>query len=198
GAERLGYPRSSFQAVCDALRGDIEEHGGVIHLDRQVNRVERDANGYVLRCAPPGAYRRSFDPASSVSGQTAFADRVLFTTAADVTLRLTEWPAAFLAGLVSWRYRAAVVLLLELRRAFSPTYWTNVADPAVPFLGLIEHTNLVPAERYPARYLYVSHYVASDDELLQLGTEDLLRRALPALEHMSPGFGESDILRRWS
>jgi len=198
GGERLGYPRSSFQAICDALRRDIAQRGGILHLDCQVQRVEREGDAYLLHRGPPGAYRAPFDPAGPVFGPTATADRILFTTPADVTLRLAEWPAAFAAGLAGWRYRAAVVLLLELRRAFSAAYWTNVADPDVPFLGLIEHTNLVPAERYPARYLYVSHYVAPDDELLRLDTDALLGRSLPALARMSPGFGEGDILRRWS
>jgi hypothetical protein len=90
------------------------------------------------------------------------------------------------------------VLLLELARPFTQAYWTNVADRDVPFLGLIEHTNLVPAERYPARYLFVSNYVAAEDELLRLGTDELVRRSLPSLMRISPGFDESGVLRRWS
>ena len=75
-----------------------------------------------------------------------------------------------------------MVLLLELRRPYSSTYWTNIADRAVPFLGLIEHTNLVPAERYPARYLYVSNYVAADEPIARMSADDLLAHCLPALQ----------------
>jgi protoporphyrinogen oxidase len=198
GGERLGYPRSSFQAICDALRRDCVERGAVLHLDRQVQRVDREGDEYVLRCGPPGAYRAVFDPAGVVVGPNSTADVVLFSTPTDVTLQVAEWPPAFEAALAEWRYRSAVVLLLELARPFTQAYWTNVADRDVPFLGLVEHTNLVPAERYPARYLYVSHYVAAEDELLRIGTDELLRRSLPALMRMSPGFGEGGVLRRWS
>jgi protoporphyrinogen oxidase len=198
GGERLGYPRSSFQAICDALRDDILRRGGVINLDRQVQRVERDGDAYRLRCGPTGSYRVAYDPSAPALGPEAAADQVLFTTPADVTLRAAEWPASFAQALADWTYRSAVVLLLELRRPFSPAYWTNVADAAVPFLGLIEHTNLVPADRYPARYLYLSHYVATGDGLVTAGTDELLRRSLPALAQMSPGFTEADVLRRWS
>ena len=88
--------------------------------------------------------------------------------------------------------------MLELRRPFSATYWTNVADRTIPFLGLIEHTNLVPAERYPARYLYVSNYVDPRDELTALSTDELIRAYLPSLARVNPEFSERDIVRAWS
>jgi hypothetical protein len=131
-------------------------------------------------------------------GREAEADLVLFTTPTDITRELTEWPAGDDRRLKDWTYRAAVVLLLELRRPFSNTYWTNVGDPTVPFLGLIEHTNLVPADRYPARYLYVSNYVDPSDPLVACSTDELLRAYLPSLMRVSPGFTEGDVLRAWS
>ena len=90
------------------------------------------------------------------------------------------------------------MLLLELRRPFGAAYWTNVADATMPFLGLVEHTNLVPAERYPARYLYISNYVARDDAVARMSADDLLAHYLPALKRMQPKFDERDVLRRWS
>ena len=93
---------------------------------------------------------------------------------------------------------AAVVLLLERRERFSGTYWTNIVDAGIPFLGIIEHTNLVPAERYPARYLYVSNYVAGDDALTHMSTDELLRHYAPALRRINPSFDERGVLRAWS
>jgi protoporphyrinogen oxidase len=90
------------------------------------------------------------------------------------------------------------VLLLELRRPFSSTYWTNIADTNVPFLGLVEHTNLVPPERYPARYLYVSNYVSGGHDLTRMNTEELLRHYVAALGQMNPRFDQKDVMRYWS
>src|SRR6185503_12963991 len=97
-----------------------------------------------------------------------------------------------------WAYETAVVLLVELRRPFTDSYWINVADTTVPFLGLVEHTNLVPAERYPARYLYVSNYIPSDDPLARLGSDDLFRHYTFALRQMNPAFDERDVMRYWA
>jgi len=107
-------------------------------------------------------------------------------------------PDEYARRLDTWRYRTAVVVLLELRERFGAAYWTNVVDRSSPFLALIEHTNLVPADRYPARYLYISNYVGADDPLARMTTEQLLERYLPALARMRPGFGRADIQRSWS
>ena len=195
--ERLGYPRGSFQPIARALARAVTLAGGEIHLDRTVVAV--DGTGpFTLRCAPSGAYRMPFPGVPVQPGREAEADIVLFTTPTHTTRELAEWPALEDGRLADWSYRAAVVLLLELARPFSATYWTNVGDRSIPFLGLIEHTNLVPAERYPARYLYVSNYVDASDPLTSLSTDELLRAYLPSLARISRGFGERDVLRAWS
>ena len=193
--EELGYPRGSFREICAALADDIRRHGGEIHVDREVLRVRTDGD-VLLECAAPGAFRRPAGEGPAAHEHRA--DQVLFTTPTFVTRRLAEWPAHVAAALDDWTYRSAVVLLLELRRPFSDTYWVNIADRAIPFLGLIEHTNLVPAERYPARYLYVSNYVAAGDPTARMSADELLAHYLGALTSMRPGFSRDDVLRHWA
>jgi protoporphyrinogen oxidase len=123
---------------------------------------------------------------------------VLLTTPTSVSARLVEWSSEFRTRLLDWRYRVAVVLLLELRRPFTTTYWLNNADRTVPFLGVIEHTNLVPPERYAARYLYVSNYVAASDGLVSMTTDEILATYVPALIRIVPTFDQRDVLRAWS
>ena len=202
--EQLGYPRGSFHAICQALAADIRKLGGEIIVDREVLRVTQDGVDdrgeprYVLQCAGPGAYRKRSGESPAEAALEGRADVVLLTTPTFITRRLADWPADYAARLDDWTYETAVVLLLELRRQYSPTYWTNIADTNVPFLGLVEHTNLVPAERYPARYLYVSNYVAGGDPLTKMNTEALLDHYVAALGLMNPRFDRRDVLRYWS
>jgi protoporphyrinogen oxidase len=196
--EELGYPRGSFQAIAAALAKDITRRGGVIRLDHEVLRVRRDTDGFLLDCAPPSAYRKPSGTAEVDPGRIVRADAVLLTTPTSVSARLIEWPSEFQARLVAWRYRVAVVLLMELRRPFTTTYWLNNADRALPFLGVIEHTNLVPPDRYPARYVYVSNYVAAGDALVSMTTDELLGRYASALKQIAPTFDQKDVLRAWS
>ena len=166
-------------------------------MDREVLRVTED-DGFVLHCAGPGAYRRRAGESPAEPALDGRADAVLFTTPTFITRRLADWPDDWARRLDDWTYETAVVLLLELRRPFSSTYWTNIADSKVPFLGLVEHTNLVPAERYPARYLYVANYVAGGDPLTRMNTEELLHHYLAALGQMNPRFDRNDVMRYWS
>jgi protoporphyrinogen oxidase len=202
--EQLGYPRGSFRAICQALAAEIRKLGGEIIVDREVLHVaengsgERGEGSFRLQCAGPGAYRRRAGESGVETALEGRTDAVLFTTPTFITRRIVDWPADYARRLDDWTYETAVVLLLELRQPFSPTYWTNIADSTVPFLGLVEHTNLVPAERYPARYLYVSNYVAGGDPLTRMNTEDLLRHYVAALGQMNPRFDQRDVLRYWS
>lgn len=195
-AEVLGYPRNSFRAIAAAMADRIRGAGNTIHLDREVVSIERDSEGFVLRCAPPGAYRGG--TSTPDPSRDARADIVLLTVSTEAALGITRWPPDYARRLAAWRYRTAVVLLLELATPFGDAYWTNIVDPAMPFLAVVEHTNLVPAERYPARYVYVSSYVAPDAEIVSLSTDALLRHCLPGLRRMRPDFDERLVLRAWS
>ena len=96
------------------------------------------------------------------------------------------------AGSTRIEYHTALCLLLELDRRFSPFYWTNIADPELPFVGLVEHTNFVEPERYDGRrFLYVANYLAPGDPLLELDADALLERYTPGLRKVNPGFDRS-------
>ena len=196
--EELGYPRRSFQAISAALARDITQRGGVIRLDQEVLNLRREADGLRVNCAGPGAYRKPSGIGEIDPGRSSRADAVLLTTPTSISARLMEWPSEFRSRLLQWRYRTAVVLLLELRRPLTTTYWLNNADRTMPFLGVIEHTNLVPPERYPARYVYVSNYVAAGDSLASLTTDEIVARYVPALKCIAPSFDQRDIIRAWS
>jgi protoporphyrinogen oxidase len=95
-------------------------------------------------------------------------------------------------------YHAALCMLLELDRQFSPFYWTNVADLDLPFVGLVEQTNLVPAERYGGRrFLYIANYLEPGDELLGLSPEGVLDHYEPGLRKVNPEFRRDWIQNLW-
>ena len=71
-------------------------------------------------------------------------------------------------------------------------------DPALPFVGLIEHTNFIPPERYDGRrFLYVANYLAPGDPLLALSADGLLDRYEAGLRKVNPAFERSWVRERW-
>ncbi|HHU50371.1 MAG TPA: hypothetical protein GXZ36_00880 [Firmicutes bacterium] len=62
-------------------------------------------------------------------------------------------------------YQANICLLLELEKPLSSYYWITVAEVSAPFVAVIEHTNLIPAEEYGAHLVYLSRYLRPDHKL---------------------------------
>jgi protoporphyrinogen oxidase len=196
--EKLGYPRHSFERLFEALRARIEAAGGRVLIDRPAARL---APGFLVTPGAPGSFRRGHDPRDFQTLEPERYDAVLATVPSDVFEQLLEpgvLPEAYLARARGIEYFTALCLLLELDRRFSPFYWTNIGDDALPFVGLIEHTNLVPPERYGGRrFLYVANYLPRGHELLGLDAEALLERYTPGLQAVNPAFRAAWVRRAW-
>jgi protoporphyrinogen oxidase len=203
GEERLGYPRRSWEPLFQALRESVERRGGRVLIDRPAARVGRDGDVLTVTPGAPGSFRAGHDPRAfaPAGGEPERYDRVLATVPNDVFEQLVEpglLPDGFVSRLRSIEYFAALCLLLELDRPFSPYYWTNVADRELPFVGLIEHTNFVEPERYGGRrFLYVANYLEHGHELLSLDADELLARYEPGLRRINPAFERSWVRERW-
>jgi hypothetical protein len=77
--------------------------------------------------------------------------------------------------------------MLLLRHQLSSIYWLNISDRAIPFGGLIEHTNFIPRERYGGqRVLYISHYCYSDEPVYRFESRELFA-------HYRPGLGSACV-----
>ena len=202
--ELLGYPHGGWQPLLDRLSAEIEANGGRVLIDRPAARVEVSERGPEVTPARPGSFRMGHDPGRfEAAGPPEPYEAVLATVPSDVFAQLLGERArvaidAEYAQRLRTEYQAACCLLLELDRRFSPYYWTNVSDPRLGFVGLIEHTNLVSPERYGGkRFLYVANYLARDDPLLEMGADQLLDRYLPGLRLVNPSFERSWVRSRW-
>jgi protoporphyrinogen oxidase len=203
--ERLGYPDRSWEPLFRALRERVERAGGRVLIDCPAARLVR-SNGHVgLVPAAPGSFRAGHDPRAFASGGplepydavVATVPSGVFADLLDDRLR-DEVGAAYLGRLGSIDYHAALCLLLELDRSFTPFYWTNVADADLPFVGVIEHTNLIPAEHYDGRrFLYVANYLPPGHPLLQRSADAVLAAYEPGLRRINPAFDRSWVRNAW-
>jgi protoporphyrinogen oxidase len=187
--EHLGYPRRSWEHLFTALRQQIESRGGRVLIDRPAVRI---APGLEVTFGAAGSFRTGHDPRRFEPAGSERYDRVLATVPNDVFAQLTDLPDPPI------EYFAALCLLLELDRRFSPFYWTNVADRELPFVGLIEHTNFIDPARYDGRrFLYVANYLEHGHELLSLDADAVVERYTPGLRKVNPAFDQTWIKNRW-
>lgn len=185
GKEMLGYPIGSFGEIFDTLADRIAEHGGQIHIGSEVEQI--------LTAHDTGPRLK----VKATSGETSVVefDTVLSTTQSHMFLRLaSDLPEDYRDKLANTKYLAAVLLILVLDRPLSHVYWLNVADRSIPFVGAIEHTNLIDPEHYGGKHIvYLPNYVSREDRLYGLDHEALLEEYLPHLSKINPEFERSWI-----
>ncbi|MBM3943298.1 MAG: NAD(P)/FAD-dependent oxidoreductase [SAR202 cluster bacterium] len=187
--EVLGYPMGSFGEVFDTLAQRVAQQGGRISLSSSVRRINVQDNAAVgLEVALPGR-----EP------EALAYDAVIATTPSYVFTQLVPpMPPAYQEKLERARYLAAVVLVLALDRPLSNIYWMNIADRQIPFVGVIEHTNLVDRSLYGGKHLvYLTNYPGRDSELYQKSGEQLLQEFIPHLRKINPEFDASWVLEHY-
>ena len=94
-------------------------------------------------------------------------DAVLATTPSYIFPALVPpLPEDYLARLTGVSYMAAVLIVLVLDRPLTDVYWLNVSDRSIPFVAVIEHTNLIEPEHYGGKHIvYLSNYLTTDNPL---------------------------------
>ena len=81
-----------------------------------------------------------------------------------------------------------------LDRPLSNIYWMSIADRELPFVGVIEHTNLIDKSRYGNNHIvYLTNYLSRENPLYQMSQEELLAEYVPHLKRINPEFDPSWI-----
>ena len=184
--ESLGYPIGSFGEVFDVLAQRIEAMGGEVHLGAGVKRIVVD-----------GGSVQGMDIA--ISGEEpSFRefDAVISTTPSYVFPKLVPpLPEDYQAKLAGVEYMAAVLVILVLDRPLTQMYWLNVADRSIPFVGVIEQTNLIDPAHYGGKHIvYLSNYLSASHPLYGLEPDELLEEYIPHLAKINPAFDRSWIM----
>ncbi len=184
GREVLGYPDGSFDTVFDRLKSVIESEDGKVHISTPVTKVEvvdGVAKALVVKSLDGNEKREEFDCVLSTVPSFSFPD-------------LVDLPEEYKKRLTDVHYLAAVVVVLEMSQPLTSYYWMNIADPEVPFLGLIEHTNMLPKEWYSGNsVLYITNYLDRKDPVYSLSKDELLDLYLPHMKKLNPEFDRSWI-----
>ena len=181
--ERLGYPMGSFGEVFNRLEERIIEQGGKVHLSARINRVTvEDGTATGLEAQLSGQ-----EPTSSKY------DAVIATTPSYIFARLVPpLPEDYQQKLTSISYLSAVLMILTLDRPLTSKYWLNIADRTLPFVGVIEHTNMIDPALYGGNHIvYLTNYTPRDSDLYSKTGDELLEEFVPHLRELNPSFDRS-------
>lgn len=177
--EELGYMDGSFGIVYRTLIDKIIEKGSKVVYPVRVNKILPLEN-------------KTLDVITE-DGSENF-DRVLVTAAPSVLkemgLTFPSWYGNKLEGI---KYKSNICMLLKLKQSLSPYYWITVAQKDAPFVLAIEHTRLIPDQRYESHLVYLSRYLDDSDELFAAGSEQIEEVFLDYLKKLFPSFDKGQI-----
>ncbi len=181
--ELLGYMEGSFQPFIDALAEGITALGGEILTDRPVERILVEGGRVV----------------GVQAGDTWPLDKIIATVPSFIFLDIApDLPRRYADQLRRVRYQTSLCLVLKMKHSLSRIYWLNISDPSFPFVGAIEHTNLIPTEEYNGKHmLYLTNYVSRSDSLCSVSAEELLMGYLPSLRKVNPYFDVDWVEDLW-
>lgn len=175
--EKLGYLEGGSETLLQAMRADIEAHGGEIRLQCPVSRVVIE-----------GKQVRGVE----VAGQVETFDKVISTIPLPYVARLMpDLPTDILHRFQSVKNIAVVCVIVKLRKALTENFWLNTNDPEMDIPGLVEHTNLRPLDQhivYVPFYMPGEHPKFADPDLVFL---DKVRRYL---KKINPALNDRDFI----
>ena len=184
--ERLGYPIGRFGEVIAVLADRIIQQGGQLHTSSSVAKIsETDDTTTTL----------NVQIKNEPSEQREY-DAVIATTPSYVFAKLApQMPDEYKEKLEGINYLSAVLMVLVMDRPFTEKYWMNIADPDMPFVALIEHTNIINKELYGGKHiLYISNYPSRDSDMYKMSPDNLMDLFVPHLQKINPDFDRSWVL----
>ncbi len=178
--EVLGYMKGSFRTLSQSLLKGINQKGGKLFPDSDVSEIIIDGS----TCT-----------GIMVNGKKVAYDYVICTTALPVFVDLSKnAPSDYIEPLKQVKYDCTLGVAMTLDKPLSNIYWMNISDSAIPFGGLIEHTNLIPREEYGGKtILYFSKYLGVDDTLLKAKDEEIVETYLKCLKRVYPDFDKKTV-----
>ncbi len=187
---RLGYFQGGFQAFVERLGAAARERGVTIETGAPVRAVTP---------LPEGGFRVESGEQGAATARSF--DAVLATVSPGLMQRLApELPPAYLAQLGSLRHMGAVVMTVALDRPLlQDTYWVNVPKAeGLPFLVLVEHTNMIDASHYGGDHLlYLGDYLEPSHRYFSMSQAELLAEFLPALPRFNRAFQPEWVTGAW-
>jgi len=175
--EKLGYLEGGSTTLLEAMRADIERHGGTIRLQSPVQRVIID-QGRVTGV-------------QLAAGIEAF-DKVVSTIPLPYVPRLMpDLPPEIMDRFRSVHNIAVVCVIAKLKKPLSENFWLNVNDPDMDIPGLVEYSNLRPLGH---AIVYVPFYMPGEHPKFAEPDQAFLDKVRRYLKTINPSLTDADFI----
>ncbi len=179
--EKLGYLTGSFRRYIDLMSENIHNQGGTLITSSKVKSVLTD-NEQVT------GFKYTIDGEEYEEN----CDVILATTPSHIFKEIVPESvnnSKYGELLDSIEYQWASVLFLVLDRPLTDIYWLTMTDDDMPFVAVVEQTNLIDSSVYGGNHIvYFSNYADPDDAMMRLGVDDIFDVYEPYIKRINPDF----------
>ena len=175
--EKLGYLEGGSDTLLQAMRSDIESHGGLVRLSQPISKVvTMDGRLAGIEC----------------NGKIEAFDTVVSTVPLPNIPRLIpDLPPAVLAQYRALKNIAVVCVIVKLRKPVSKNFWINTNDDGMDIPGLVEYSNLRPLGQH---IVYAPFYMPGDHPMFAEADQAFIDKVKRYLRKINPELGEDDFL----
>jgi protoporphyrinogen oxidase len=175
--EKLGYLEGGSTTLLEALRADIERHGGEFRLRTPATKVAMEEGRVV---------------GVEAAGQLERFDKVVSTVPMPFVPRLMpDLPAPLLDQYRALKNIAVVCVIAKLRKPVTANFWLNVNDPAMDIPGLVEYSNLRPLDEH---IVYVPFYMPGEHPKFAEPDSAFTDKVRRYLRTINPALQDEDFL----
>jgi protoporphyrinogen oxidase len=175
--EKLGYLDGGSDTLLQALKADIEKHGGIVCLKSPVNRVIIE-HGKVQGVVCGEEIQRF--------------DKVISTVPLPyVPSLMPDLPQDILARFAALKNVAVVCVIAKLRKPLTENFWLNTNDPEMDIPGLVEYTNLRPMNEH---IVYVPFYMPGEHPKFAEPDQAFLDKVRRYLKKINPTLNDEDFI----
>ncbi len=182
--KKLGYPEGGFQSFVEHLVRINTTRGVKIVVNCTIAHISKNHDGFSVDFIQ--------DKGDGLKKDAERFDRIISTLPTPVFTRVAQGllSEAEREKLKKIKYLHAVNLILETDiPILEKTYWLSVCDERVPFMCVVQHTNLINKKHYGNNHIsYISIYVDGSDWRLTASKEETTQVYEPFLRELNPRF----------
>ncbi len=176
GGEKYGFVKGGFETIINALGKRIEENGGKIKLNANVNKIELDDRKV-----------KAIEFSHNGKMERIEVDAIVSAMPTPALPKIVEFPKDFAAQLANIKYKYIINAFFVLDKKMVLDFdWINFCYDDLPFGGTLEHDLRVYSEENGS-LLYVFTYLNEKDSMWDKNEEEIKTLYLKSLEGLFPG-----------
>lgn len=172
--EKMRYLSGGTKDFIDKIEKEILSYGGIIFKNTEAEKIliEND----IARGVRTKEQRYDFD-------------KVVSGVPAPLFLKMVEGTS--FPSLEKIKYLGVICATIILKRPLTKYFWLNLNSPDIPFVNLVDYTNL--NQHQIKKIIYIPEYLPVDVERFKISEEKLKLDYLKCLQKINPTFRDEDI-----